>query len=129
MHKTVVVETNDPLYPNKPLTISGFVETLYRSSKRQIVLQGSPGAAITDALTITPAEKFPFKIVDGWLQDGRFASLEWHAKPNGDNTIYRIKVGNLKESPGRYIDTIHLKTDSTIQPVIKIRVLGQIRRK
>jgi len=128
MQKTVVVETDDPIHPNRPLTISGFVETVYRLSKNQIVLRGSPDATITDGLTITPAEKFPFKVIDGQMQDGRFASLEWDAKQHGEKTVYRIKVANLRKSPGRYVDTIRLKTDSTIRPEIRIRVLGQIAR-
>ena len=37
-----------------------------------------------------------------------------------------LTVENLKKTPGRYVDTILLTTDSSIQPTLKIFVYGDI---
>jgi hypothetical protein len=37
-----------------------------------------------------------------------------------------LTVENLKKDKGRYYDTISLKTDSKIRPLIKVRVNGYI---
>jgi hypothetical protein len=41
-------------------------------------------------------------------------------------SAYRLIVENLKEDKGRYFDTIYLKTDSPLRPVIEIGVFGII---
>lgn len=53
-------------------------------------------------------------------------SLSEKAFPEGDG--YELLVKNQKTDPGRYQDVLSLKTDSAVQPVIKVSVYGNISK-
>ena len=127
MQKRVSVETNDPIQPKHSLAISGLVKKLYTLSKRSISLKGTAGDDIIDIIMIVPEGEYQFKILDAKMESGRYVGLTWNTYQTQNKTAYRIQVRNLKEEAGRYVDTIQLRTDSDIQPQIRVRVNGNIR--
>jgi hypothetical protein len=40
---------------------------------------------------------------------------------------YELEVENLRQTTGRYYDTIVLKTDSKVRPELKVKVYGYLR--
>lgn len=126
MQKSVSVETNDPIQPKRSLRISGPVTKLYTMSQRGIFLRGSAASDVTDVLTIVPEERHRFKILDATMEDGRYVGLTWTEYQIRNRTAYRIRATNLRKQAGRYRDIINIKTDSDIQPVIRVRVSGVV---
>jgi hypothetical protein len=89
-------------------------------------LVGKAGTPIRGTVTITPEEKYPFKIIAALARRGADIgyTLEEGKGPGGNG--YLLTVENRKSEKGRYFDTIVLKTDSRIKPEIVIQVSGQI---
>lgn len=88
-------------------------------------LAGNISQDIEMRVKITPVKKYPFTIKSLQLSEGAniIASFE-HSDPSGKS--FDLKVKNIREKPGRYFDEITLKTDSSVQPEIKINVFGNI---
>ncbi|MEA1946812.1 MAG: hypothetical protein U9N83_05860 [Thermodesulfobacteriota bacterium] len=108
------------------LIISGFVEKFAVVDPSFAKLKGTADQSIETSVTITPAEKYPFRIVDVSAKKGdniRLTFKEIHSK---DRNQYVLMVKNIKNRKGRYVDKIYLKTDSTIRPVIEVVVVGII---
>jgi len=125
MHKSITVETNDPVRPTLFLHISGLVDRLYTISKENIHLRGKAGTEITQVLTVVPEEESPFRILNAEMKDGRYVALSWGEYRGKNGPGYRIRVTNLREK-GRYVDTIRLKTDSDLKPEIRVKVFGNV---
>jgi hypothetical protein len=108
------------------LIISGFVEKFAAVDPSFAKLKGTADQSIETSVTITPAEKYPFRIVDISAKKGdniRFTFKEIHSR---DRNHYILIVQNIKSSKGRYVDKIYLKTDSPIRPVVEVVVVGII---
>ena len=89
-------------------------------------LKGAAGQNIETSVIITPAGKYSFHIVDISAKKGdniHFTVKEKHLK---ERNQYVLEVKNIKNSKGRYVDKIYLKTDSIIRPVIEVIVLAII---
>lgn len=84
------------------------------------------GKKIQRTVTITLEEKYPFNILGVSARDGKNINFRLENVKGSRERGYRLTVVNLKEEKGRYFDTISLKTDSEIQPLIHIRVYGNI---
>jgi hypothetical protein len=127
MKKTAVVYTNDKNLPQQDLVIFGQVENFVTISPKNVSLRGVAGDPIESLVTIVPEKKYPFKIIDAKAQNGENIKIELKelAKSNGGG--YELKVENLKATTGRYYDTIILKTDSSVQPELNVRVYGYLR--
>jgi hypothetical protein len=89
-------------------------------------LEGRAGQPIEEVVTITPGEKYPFKIIEAKARSGKRIrySLSEVKGPNGPQYVLTVK--NIKSGKGRYVDTISLKTTSKKRPVIDIDVFGNI---
>ena len=94
---------------------------------RYLKLAGVIGNTIEASTTIMPTAKYPFRIVGAKARDGRHIDYQFNefASPQGKG--YILKVTNKKTTQGSYSDQIMLRTDSTIQPEIKISLYAHIK--
>jgi len=122
-----LVTTNDPKNLKVKLFIEGRVEKFANITPRIAAMFGKTGERIVKTLKIIPEPKYPFKITGGHSEkmgNIRFAIDEL---PTPDQTGYILTVENVKNNPGRYYDSIILKTDSHIVPEITVVVRGSIQ--
>jgi hypothetical protein len=110
------------------LTISGTVEKVVDIQPKYVRLTGIAGQDISTLVTVIPARKYSFKITEVNAMKGNDIQFALSEKrfPEGDG--YEIRVKNLKTEPGRYHDVLSLKTDSSIQPSIKVTIYGNISK-
>jgi len=120
------VITNDPLKPSINLSIMGAVEKLVTIRPKRVRLSGPAGEPINASVDIIPEKKYAFEIVEAKAKNGEYiaVSIKEEQRPGGIG--YVLTIQNLKKDRGRYMDTIVLKTTSTIRSTIRIRVFGQI---
>ncbi len=88
-------------------------------------MMGMTGQPVSGLATIIPKKKYDFKIIKAFAEKGENIKVNLSSRPEG-NPGYILTVGNLKKTIGRYYDTVVLKTDSKIKPIIKIKVYGNI---
>ena len=91
-----------------------------------IKLYGSSDTSLKGIVRIVPEKSYPFKIIDSKAQVGtdiRFNVSEVNHSPQKS---YILTIENLKQTAGRFYDTIYLMTDSPIKPKLSIRVYGKI---
>ncbi|MBW2612809.1 MAG: hypothetical protein JRE12_10685, partial [Deltaproteobacteria bacterium] len=126
LKKNIVVSTNDPKSPSITLSISGMVEKFVDIKPAYARLSGNAGQKISTLISIVPAKKYSFKITGiSAMQDRDIQYFLTEKKfPEGDG--YELVVENRKTDKGSYHDVLSMKTDSSIQPVIKISVYGKI---
>ena len=127
MKKTASVYTNDKNSLRMDLIITGSVEKFVTIRPRRISLRGYSGDSIKALVSLIPEKKYPFKILKVSAKDGRNIKFQLEEVELSDNGAYELKVENLKQSPGRYSDTIILETDSKIRPQLSVRVYGNLR--
>jgi hypothetical protein len=118
--------TNDPLKPSISLTIMGGVEKLVTIRPQRVRLTGPAGEQISASVDIIPEKKYAFKIVEAKAKNGEHIAVSIKEEKRPEGTGYVLTIKNLKKDKGRYVDTILLKTTSTIRSTIQIRVFGQI---
>jgi hypothetical protein len=121
------VITNDPRHPETQLSISGPVKVFATITPENVRLFGPIDSALKETVRIVPEESYPFKILDAKAQVGK--DIQYHISQDHQalSTTYLLTVENLKQTTGRFYDTITLTTDSRIKPKISIRVYGKIR--
>lgn len=93
---------------------------------KSIKLSGLPSQEIVSSATIIPEPKYPFKILETKATKGENIEFKLDTVKKDSGTEYVLTVRNLKKDKGRYFDTISLKTDSVLQPEIKLSVYGNI---
>lgn len=123
-----MVSTTDPQNPSVTLTVSGLVEKFVDIKPKYIRLTGIAGQSISTLVSVIPEQKYKFKITEVNALKGSDIQFALSEKtfPEGDG--YEILVENRKTDPGRYHDVLSLKTDSDIQPVIKVSIYGNISK-
>lgn len=89
-------------------------------------MRGFAGNQITQKVRIIPEENYPFKILGDRAVRKKNIRYELKEASRSKKIEYVLTIANLKKQKGRYFDLIKLKTDSKIQPDIKIRVYGNI---
>ncbi len=127
MKKTAGVYTNDKTRPQQDLVISGQVEKFVTIRPQHVNMHGFVGDPIKGIVTIIPEKKYPFKILNVRAKDGKYIKYQLEETKESDNTVYELKIENLKQDAGRYYDSIILETDSKIEPQIDVRVYGYLR--
>ena len=108
------------------LTIVGNVEQFVEIIPKRVVLRGFAGSPIKAKVKIIPKDKYPFAIKKAKAANKRNITFTLEKTKSSEKIEYVLTVENLKKTKGRYVDTIKLKTDSKIRPVIKIYVIGNI---
>ncbi len=127
--KRITVKTNDPKQPIHYLIVAGNIERFVTLVPKRVSLRGYEGKQMVSTVKIIPEEKYPFKIVGSEALFGNNIRFKIEATKTSKRTEYVLTVENLKKDKGRYYDTISLKTDSKIRPLIKVRVNGYILAK
>jgi len=108
------------------LTILGNVEKYATITPKVVKLYGPIGKQIKRSATITPEEKYPFKIVNVRAKSGKNINYKLEEIKGSKVVKYILTIENIKKEKGKYHDVIHLKTNNKIHPEIKIRVYGNI---
>ncbi len=119
--------SNDPRTPKLRLGVSGEVERFAIIKPRHVRLFGDVGQQIRQTVTIVPEKKYPFKILEARARNGKFITYELKSEEGPDGTRYRLTIESRREQPGRFMDSILLKTDSDIRPELRVNVFGLIR--
>ncbi len=97
-------------------------------------IEGSANENLNRVVTITPLEKYNFKILSTTLSNGDNIKVELKTRAIDDKdaetqpVTYEVHIQNIRQTPGRYYESIHLRTDSKFSPDITIRVFGFIRQ-
>lgn len=107
------------------LKMGGKVEKIATVTPKVVHLMGSPEDTIQAIVTIVPAEKYDFSIMDKPLEPGKNIDVELK-QAKGKKHSWELVVTNLRKVVGRYYEVVTLKTDSVFQPEIKIRVFGNV---
>jgi len=126
MKKKITVRTNDQKNPKPLLTIQGPVNKFVTISPRRVTLHGHIGNRISKSVTIRKEAEYPFKIIEARAQKGKDIKFTWKEYQDIKGVGYRLFIENLRKKKGQYYDSIILKTDSEIQPEIKISIYGNI---
>jgi hypothetical protein len=108
------------------LTIMGHVEQFVDIVPKRAVLNGVAGSPIKTTVKIIPNDKYPFAIKKTRTTHTKNIAFTIDETKSPEKKEYVLTVENLQKTKGRYVDTIKLKTDSKIQPEIKIYVIGDI---
>ena len=111
------------------LYISGSVMSVAKIDPTYARLAGQAGTDIEKTVTILPEKAYAFKIVKATAKNGHDIDVEIKPGRVHDASAYFLTIKNKKRDPGRYADSVILKTDSTIKPVITIPVYGHIIEK
>ena len=89
-------------------------------------LSGSVGNKIAASVRIIPEKKYPFKIISTKTKRGKNINYNLSTESKHETDEYLLRIENLKKEKGRYHDIIYLKTDSSLQPEIRIIIVGNI---
>jgi hypothetical protein len=123
------VQTNDEKSKKVTLVVSGEVERFVSIVPRRVNLYGKIGTEIKKSVKIIPEKKYPFKIIGLRAGKGDFIEYSLEESKKSSITFYILEVKNKKTTKGGYYDSIYLKTDSEIQPEIRIGIYGNILSK
>ncbi|MCP3942269.1 MAG: hypothetical protein GY710_12385 [Desulfobacteraceae bacterium] len=101
--------------------VTGKVEKVVDITPRTVSLTGAPGDVLEAMVTITPADKYKFSILelDQKYKTNIKADL---VKPAKGNLSWQVKIIANSQKADDLYDIITLKTDSKYKPVLKIRV-------
>lgn len=125
--RTTVIRTNDRKRPEVNLVIVGEVKPLADIVPAEARLTGAVGRKIRQTLEITPTHENPFKIVGVRAEKGEHIRYGLAETGEPGSRTYHLTIYNRKKEKGWYIDSIYLKTDSDLSPVLKVRVFGLLR--
>lgn len=123
--KTISVQTDDPKQRILTLHITGEVERFVTIEPQRVFLRGVSEMTLQSVITITPEQKYPFKITESYLTNLENKIRLSLQQKDGK---YILTVNNLIENQGRYWGSIHLKTNCSIKPEIVIPVTGLIKQ-
>ena len=126
LYKTARVLTNDPQRSATQLSISGAVKVFASITPKTIKLYGPSNSLLKETVKIIPEERYPFKIIDTKAQVGKEIRFNVSEDNHSSEKSYILTIESLKQTAGRFYDTIYLMTDSPIKPKISIRVYGKI---
>lgn len=126
LQKSARVETNDINNQFLPLIIEGQVEAFASINPRYLRLYGEVGKEISAKVSIIPSEKYGFTILEARAIKGEHISTKLEKFGDQKDQEYVLVVENTLKEKGRYNDTVRLKTDSKIRPVLFVKVYGNI---
>jgi len=121
MRKTIVVKTDDPEKKKFNLVVTGMVDKVVDISPRSVYLTGKPGETLETVVNITPAEKYPFSILE-LNQKVNTRIKATLVEPREDQEFWQIKIKSMSDKADDYYDVVTLKTDSQYKSILTIRV-------
>jgi hypothetical protein len=121
MKKTIVVKTDDPDNKKFNLVVTGPVEKIVDVKPASVYMNGKPGDTLESFVTITPAPKFEFSILDvkQKINKGITASL---IEPVNGKKSWQIKLTSTSDKADDLYEVLTVKTDSKYKPTLTIRV-------
>jgi hypothetical protein len=125
--KTITVKSNDPIRPELPLTLHGFVATDMRAAPARLYLGHLPAGAVVSQHIDVKLARPDVQITGVTTDSGRFSveSTPLDAPEHG----VRVRVTLLPTATtGTFDDRIVVTSTSERQPKITIPVLGAIER-
>lgn len=126
IRELVQVHTNDDAMPIFELMVSGFVEKFANITPERAVLSGPADSRLSTSVRIVPRKEYPFRIKHVRFLDGRFIRTNLEKQDGSGHSFYILTVTNIRQEPGRYSDLIYLDTDSPMQSVVPVYVVGNI---
>ena len=137
MAKTIQVMTNDTQNKRMILKMSGQVAAFAIIEPRLVRLTGKIGEELQGVVNISPADGQDFDITGHHFQNGDNLGVTLEKigeaigettgnKTAGEKKQWKVTITNTSKNLGRYYDVLSLKTNSRIQPELKIRVFGNI---
>ncbi len=126
LEKIAEVMSNDPEAPIVNLKMFGQVEKFVTINPAALHLRGLAGEKIKGTVYIIPENKYPFQIMGVQSTGGKLKFVLTEVK-EGSSNGYALSVENLALEAGSYNDTVILKTDSSIRPVLQVRVYIYLR--
>ncbi|MFP3980277.1 MAG: hypothetical protein ACLFUY_02700 [Desulfobacterales bacterium] len=106
--------------------ISGKVKPYITVEPRRVVLRGSAGEKVSETVRIIPQTDDTFHIRDVSAVRGKDVRYTLEEVEESGKKGYALYLENRKKTPGRYHDSIHVKTDSDVAERITIPVAGVI---
>lgn len=88
-------------------------------------LFGKVGEEISTIVTITPESKYPFRILEVKPRGKTNVRCRLE-ETEGSQGSYKLVIENIRNTQGRYSEAISIKTDSEIQPEMRIFAYGNI---
>ena len=84
-------------------------------------MSGAPGDELESLVTITPAEKYSFSILDLKQKYNKNITATL-VKPQGKERAWKIRIKSNSQTVQDLYEVITLKTDSKYRPDLRIRV-------
>jgi predicted HNH restriction endonuclease len=128
LKKKILVKTDDPDKKQFNLVVTGKVETVVDIMPRTVSLSGAPGDVLEARVTITPAEKYGFSILELTQKFNTNIKAQL-IKPDIGNQAWQVKISSTSQKTETLYDVITLKTDSKYKPTLKIRVYATYFKK
>ena len=125
---TIRLKTTSKIRPEIAIRVYGYIERerIARVTPAIVRLRGTIGKSITVKVKIIPEKNYEFSIIEIKADKGENMRYSLEKEKGAKEKGYVLTVENLKKERGRYRDTIHLKTSSSVQPDITIPVYGSI---
>lgn len=121
------IRTNDPNRPWIEVSLTGMVEKFAEIRPERVQFAGAAGKPLFAEVEIIPRADLPFIIGEIKAKSGKFIKYELTQRCADGNNRCVIRVENTRREKGRYIDTLHVLTDSKIRPYIPIYITGMIQ--
>lgn len=121
------METSDPENPQLQLRIYGKVKAYVTVSPRRVILKGRQGEDIAQTVKIMPETDKGLNIIRVSAARGVDMAYRLDQIRENGKKGYALHVENRRDKPGRFYDTIFLKTDSSVAGTISIAVSGLLR--
>jgi hypothetical protein len=121
MNKRILVHTDDPQNKKFYLTVAGKVDPVVDINPGTVSLSGAPGEELSAVVTITPAEKYDFKILEMKQKFNTQIKAEL-VPPEAGSRVWRVKIKTQSDKADDLYDIISFKTDSPFKPKFKVRV-------
>lgn len=125
VERRFTIENNDPERPKMLFIMKTEVVMGVVIDPERVEFIGRPGEEMSREVYIAP-NGTPFKIVEHSSRSDKNISYKLKETEVGGHMEYLLTICNLKQNVGRYFDEITLKTDSSVIPVIAIRINGSI---
>jgi hypothetical protein len=128
LKKGFTVFTNDPANREVKLKVAGKVKGYVSVAPRSIRLFGNAGLPLSRTVKILPVDGHQFSIKEVTAHTDKY--LQYQVKPMdgaSGKKGYLLLVENTMKEPGKYRDTILIKTDSRKKPELRIPVYCRIK--
>jgi hypothetical protein len=125
--KSIHVDTNDPIHADIELKISGDIKTFAAIIPKSVYLNGKVGEKLAQVVKIIPETPEPFKILKVNALSGSDIKFSLQERESLGKKFYEITIENIKQTPGRYFDTVSVVTDINDQVPMSIYVRGSIK--